>query len=98
MSKLKGLMFTRQLDQDTGIILVENKESRLDTAIHMLFMNFDIAVLWLNKDMVIVDKALAKRWRPIYMPKHPAQYVVELHPAHFPDFDPGDQLVLALDG
>ena len=93
-SKLQGLMFTKQLDQDAGIILVENQESRVNTAIHMLFMNFDITVLWLNKDLVIVDKALAKRWRPIYMPKQPAQYVVELHVAHFPGFNPGDQLVL----
>ena len=87
-------MFNKQLDQDAGIILVESQESRVNTAIHMFFMKFDITVLWLNKDLVILEKALAKRWRPIYMPKQPAQYVVELHANQFPAFRPGDQLVL----
>jgi uncharacterized protein len=91
-SKLKGLMFTKGLPQDHGLMLANNKPSRMDSAIHMFFVNYDIAVLWLDHDWVIVDKTLAKRWRPFYMPKIPAQYVLELHPAMMGAFNVGEKL------
>lgn len=97
-SKLVGLMFSKALQPDRGIILVENKESRLNTAIHMLFMNFDITVLWLDKDLVVVDKVLAKKWRPMYAPKKPAQYIVELHRDRFPEFEVGEQMIWQSEG
>ena len=87
-------MFTKQMPLDHGIILAEKKESRVDTAIHMMFMNFDITVLWLNKELAVVDKALAKRWVPIYLPKIRAKYVVELHASQFSNFSIGDRLSL----
>jgi uncharacterized membrane protein (UPF0127 family) len=87
-------MFKKDLRTKEGIILVESHESRLNTAIHMLLMNFDITVLWLDKNMVVVDKSIAKKWRPFYMPKKPAQYVVELHHAHFNNYAVGDKLIL----
>ncbi len=93
-SKFKGLMFSKELKPDSGIIIVEQNESRINTAIHMMFMNYDIAVLWLNKDMVIIDKVLAKKWNPYYSPSIPAQFVVELHPSRFSDYAIGEQLVL----
>jgi uncharacterized membrane protein (UPF0127 family) len=95
LSRLKGLMFSKQIPLDQGIILVENKESKVNTSIHMMFMNFNLAVLWLDKELVVVDKVLAKRWVPIYMPKFRAKYVVELHSNQFSNFSIGDQLVLS---
>jgi len=94
VSKLMGLMFTKEIEQDSGIILVDDHESRWNTAIHMLFMNFDITVLWLDHRMIIVDKVLAKKWFPVYMPKKPAQYVIELHYSKFSEYSIGDKLVL----
>jgi uncharacterized membrane protein (UPF0127 family) len=91
-SKLLGLMFSKALKKDSGLILVEKNESRLNTSIHMLFMNYDITVLWLDSQRVVVDKVLAKRWRPFYWPKQPAKYVVELHSSKFSDYELGDQL------
>ena len=87
-------MFSRQIPVDHGIILVEYNESKINTSIHMMFMNFDLSVLWLNKDLVVVDKVLAKRWVPIYLPKTRAQYVVELHSNQITNFSIGDQLFL----
>ena len=95
ISRLKGLMFSKQILLDQGVILVENKESRINTSIHMMFMNFNLTVLWLDKELIIVDKVLAKRWVPIYMPKFRAKYVVELHSNQFSNFSIGDQLVLS---
>jgi hypothetical protein len=93
--KFRGLMFTRELSPDEGIIMVEDAENKLNTTIHMFFMFFDITVLWLDQDLVIVDKVLAKKWRPYYAPKAPAQYVVELHASRFEDFAVGEKLALS---
>ena len=97
LSKLIGLMFSRKLKHDNGIILVENNETRINTSIHMMFMNYDIAVLWLDKQMVIIDKVLARKWVPVYIPKKPAQYVIELHHSKFSEYTIGDKLILIND-
>lgn len=86
-------MLTRELHQDQGIVLVQNNETRINSSIHMLFMFYDITVLWLDKNLVIVDKVSAKKWAPFYIPKQPAQFVVELHHSKFPEYSVGDQLI-----
>jgi uncharacterized membrane protein (UPF0127 family) len=91
-SKFKGLMFSGELKPDEGIIIVEKSESRMNTAIHMMFMNYDITVLWLDKKMVVIDKVLAKKWAFYYAPKSPAQYVVELHQSKFTEYSIGNKL------
>ena len=94
LSRLIGLMFSRKLKPDHGIVLVENNETRKNTSIHMMFVNFDITVLWLDKQMIIVDKVLARKWVPIYIPKKPAQYVIELHHSKFSEYSIGDKLII----
>ena len=92
LSKFIGLMFSRELKPDQGLIIVEKSESRINTAIHMMFMNYDITVLWLDKNMAIVDKALARKWVPFYSSKKPAQYVIELHKSKFSEYSIGNKL------
>jgi uncharacterized membrane protein (UPF0127 family) len=92
LSKFKGLMLVPSLEKNTGIILVENSESKLNTSIHMLFMKFDIATIWINSEKIVVDVQLAKKWHLSYFPKSPAQYVLETHIDHLQDFHIGDQL------
>ena len=92
-SKLIGLMFSRKLKHDYGLVLVENTETRINTSIHMMFMNYDLTVLWLDKQMAIIDKVLARKWVPIYIPKKPAQYVIELHRSKFSEYSIGDKLI-----
>lgn len=91
-SKFRGLMLTKEPPRDGGIMIVENAESKVNTSIHMMFMNYDITVLWLNKEMVVVDKVLAKKWALFYGPKEPAQYILEIHTSRFDDFEVGDKL------
>lgn len=88
-------MFAKTLNPDQGVILVEDTESRINTSIHMLFMNFDLTILWVDAEMIVVDKVLAKKWVPFYFPKVPAQYVIELHSSQFPHFSIGDKLVMS---
>jgi len=57
---LKGLMLRRNLSDDDGLLFAYGRESVLETAIHMLFMLYPIATIWLDKNGVVVDKVLAK--------------------------------------
>jgi uncharacterized membrane protein (UPF0127 family) len=91
-SKLRGLMFRPHLDLNDGLLLVEKRNSRLDTSIHMFFVPFDLAVFWINSDMVVVDKVIAKSWKPAYLPKADAQYTLEIHPDRFGDYEVGDKV------
>ncbi len=59
--RLRGLMFRSNLDTDKGLLLVEKRDSRMDTSIHMLFVFMDLAVIWINSDNVVVDTVLARR-------------------------------------
>jgi uncharacterized membrane protein (UPF0127 family) len=93
-SRFRGLMFSRPLAPDTGLLLVENSESVVNSAIHMLFMNFDITTVWLDTSNRVVDVILAKRWRLAYAPKAPAKSILECHTDRLADFHPGDLLII----
>ncbi|MCS6871127.1 MAG: DUF192 domain-containing protein [Anaerolineae bacterium] len=93
--KLRGLMFRRSLPESDGLIFVYERESVLETTIHMLFMAFPIAVIWLDAEQRVVDKALAKPWRLAYAPRRAAQYVIEAHPTLLERVQIGEKLVLS---
>ena len=80
-------MFKKSININEGILLVENYESVINTAIHMFFMFFDISVIWINSDFVVVDKKLAKKWAPFYFPQKKAQYILECHPDQLINFE-----------
>ena len=89
LTQLRGLMFRSRLGRDEGLILVGMQDSRLESSIHMFFVSFDLTVLWLNSEMKVVDKVLAKSWHPMYFSKQPAKYVVEIHSERWGDFEIG---------
>jgi len=91
-SRLRGFTFRSSLDQNEGLVLVEARDSRVDTAIHMFFVWTDLAVAWVNNNNEVVDIALAKAWRPFYASAKPARYVVEFHPKRHGELKPGDQV------
>lgn len=91
-SRLRGLMFRGALGTDEGLLLVGARDQRLDSAIHMLFVPFDLAVVWINSGLEVIDKALARSWRAAYIPTRPARYVLELHPVHFSAYEVGDKV------
>jgi len=90
LTQLRGFTFSSRLPQDEGLVLVGKRDSRLDSSIHMLFVSFDLAVFWIDSDMQVVDKVLAKSWRPAYFPKKPARYVLEVHPERWEEYEIGD--------
>ena len=90
LTQLRGFTFRSQLALDDGLLLVGTRDSRVDSSIHMFFVSFDLCVLWINSNMQVVDKVLAKSWRPAYFSKQPAKYVLEIHPDRWNDFQVGD--------
>jgi len=91
-SKLRGFTFRRSLSPADGLVLGEKSDSRLSTAIHMLFVFFDLGVIWVNEAGEVVDVVVARPWRPSYAPQAPARYVIELHPSLLPQVRLGDHL------
>jgi uncharacterized membrane protein (UPF0127 family) len=92
LDRFKGLMFRKQLSQYEGIVLAESSESRINSSIHMFFMKFDIATIWVNTKGIVVDVKLARRWRPYYSPAAPARFTIETRPEYLSLFKIGDQL------
>lgn len=78
--RLRGLMLRQALPADEGLLLVEPRQSRMGTAIHMLFVTFPIAAIWLDNTFSVVDSVLACPWHLIYLPRGPARYVLEATP------------------
>lgn len=91
-SRLRGYTFRKNLAPNEGLLLVEGRESRVDTSIHMLFVWTDLAVFWLDNEFKVVDKVLAKAWRPFYASAKPARYTLEIHPSRLKDFEIGEQV------
>jgi len=90
LSKLRGFTFRRALGQDEGLLLVEHRDSRVDTSIHMMFVWTDLAVIWINSKHEVVDTVLARSWRPFYASSRPARYILEIHPDRIGEFKAGD--------
>lgn len=92
LGRLRGLMLRRRLGDDEGLLLVGQRESRWDAAIHMLFVLFPIAAVWLDAEGYVVDSQLARPFRPLYVPKAPAQDVLEGPPPLLDQVQVGDRL------
>lgn len=92
LCRLRGLTFRRRLAEDEGLLLVGRGESRVDTAIHMFFVFFPIAAIWLDAGGRVVDARLASPFHPLYVPRAPAKDVLEGPPALLERVRIGDQL------
>lgn len=92
--KLRGLMFKKTMGDDDSILIDQGLESRINSAIHMLFMNFEITVVWINSQQEVVDVKVAKPWMLACVPQQPARYILETHLKLAESFKPGDELVI----
>ncbi len=92
LSRMRGFTFKRQIAEGEGLILADKQDSRVNAAITMLFVFFDLGVIWVNGSGRVVDKKLAKSWHLSYSPKEPAQFVVESHPIILDKIKIGDHI------
>ena len=92
LCRLRGLQLRRKLRQDEALILVKDKDSVANSSIHMFFVFFPIAALWVNKKGKVTSAQLAKPWRPYYASDEPAAYVIETSPEILGKIAAGDIL------
>ena len=75
LSRFLGLMLTRK----GNAVLVSRRESVHGSSIHMFFMLRSLDIVWLDRDMKVVD--IVKNVKPFtaYLaPKRKAMYVLEM--------------------
>jgi uncharacterized membrane protein (UPF0127 family) len=92
-SNFKGLRFAKPLKNKQALILVAEKESVRETMIDMLFVFFQIDVLWLDKNKKVVDiRRSVKPFTFLIIPKRPAKYIIELKEGTTNNINLGDEL------
>jgi uncharacterized membrane protein (UPF0127 family) len=92
LCRLRGLMFRHEIADNEGLLLVQGQDSRANASIHMMAVFFDLAVIWIDTNLITVDIILAKSWHPAYLPKFPARYTLEIHPHRISEFKIGDRV------
>ena len=92
LCRLRGLQFRRKLRPGEALILVKNKDSIANTSIHMFFVFFPIAAVWINGEGRVTSAQLAKPWRPYYASPQPARYVLETTPDLLDRIEIGDEI------
>jgi uncharacterized membrane protein (UPF0127 family) len=75
--RLRGLMFRRRLGPDEAYLFAFHSEGIVASSVHMVFVFFPIALIWLDGQQRVVDVRLARPFRPYYAPRQAAQYLIE---------------------
>jgi uncharacterized membrane protein (UPF0127 family) len=77
LTRLRGLQFHRKLRPGEAIILSKENDSVVSSSIHMFFVFFPIAAIWVNSQGRVTSAQLARPWRPYYASPEPARFVIE---------------------
>ncbi len=91
-SRLRGLQFRRSLKPGEAIILAHGSDTIATSSIHMFFVFFPIAAVWINRAGRVTSAQLAKPWRPYYASPEPASYVLETSPEFLKCIEVGDEV------
>ena len=92
LCRLRGFQFRRRIKKGEALILVKEKDSVANSSIHMFFVFFPIAAIWINQKGKVTSAQLAKPWRPYYASPTPASYVIETSPDYLEKVSVGDFL------
>jgi uncharacterized protein len=91
-SRLRGLQYRRRLEPGEALILAKAKDSIFNSSIHMLWVFFPIAAVWINSQGRVTSAQLARPWRPYYASPDPARYVLEAAPSLLDRLKVGDEV------
>ena len=94
--RFRGLQFRRKLNPGEALLLVHPDDSLLQSSIHMFFVFFPIAAVWIDSMGRVTSAQLAKPWRPYYASPKPAQYVLETSPDFLTQVEVGDEFNFVL--
>ncbi|MBI5253557.1 MAG: DUF192 domain-containing protein [Euryarchaeota archaeon] len=75
LSRVAGLMFREKLEQNKGLLI---KFFPGSSSVHSFFMRFPIDLIFISKDLRVVDLKTLKPWR-IYSPKKQCKWVLEVN-------------------
>jgi uncharacterized protein len=92
LCRLRGLQLRRHLKVGEGLLLAHPADSVALSAIHMFFVFFPIAAVWIESGGRVVGARIAKPWRPYYAALSPARYVLESSPDTLERVRIGDML------
>ena len=92
LCRLRGLQFRLRLKPGEALILVKPADSILNSSIHMFFVFFPIAAVWINGQGRVTSAQLARPWRPYYASPQPARYVLETSPDFLDRIAVGDEV------
>lgn len=92
LSRMRGFTFRFSLQSGEGLVLVEGSDNRVNAGITMLFCFIDLGVIWVNSTGEVVDKIVARPWRPSYLPQAPARYAIEADPGVIEMVKLGDRI------
>ncbi|MEJ2711311.1 MAG: DUF192 domain-containing protein [Anaerolineales bacterium] len=92
LCRLRGLQFRRRLQPGEALILAKEGDSIAASSIHMFFVFFPIAAVWVNGEGLVTGAQLARPWRPYYASPAPARYVIETSPHFLERISPGDKI------
>jgi uncharacterized membrane protein (UPF0127 family) len=92
LCRLRGLQFRRGLKPGEALIITKAKDSVASSSIHMFFVVFPIAAVWVNSEGRVTSAQLALPWRPYYASPEPARHVIETSPDFLECVKVGDYL------
>ena len=78
------------------MLLVHPDDSLLKSSIHLFFVCFPIAAIWIDSMGRVTSTQLAKPWRPYYASPKPAQFVLETSPDFLTQVEVGDEFNFVL--
>lgn len=91
-TRWRGFQFRRSLQPGEALVLVSEADGIASSAIHMLFVFFPIAAIWINGRGRVTWAQLARPWRPYYASPAPARYVIETSPDFLGRISIGDEV------
>ena len=92
LCRLRGLQYRLRLRPGEALILVKPRDSVVSTSIHMLFVFFPLAVVWINSQGRVTSAQFAKPWHPYYASPEPACCVLETAPEFLERIKVGDEI------
>ena len=94
--RFRGLQLRHKLTPGEALLLVHPDDSQLQSSIHMFFVFFPIAAIWIDSTGRVTSAQLAKPWRPYYASPKPAQFVLETSPDFLTQVEVGDEFNFVL--
>jgi uncharacterized membrane protein (UPF0127 family) len=88
--KLRGFQFRRSREPGETLILVYHMDQSI--TIHMFFVFFPLALVWVDSRGIVTHAQLAKPWRPYYSSPDLSRYVIETAPEFLTQIEVGDEV------